>query len=59
MQYLILTNLFAKHPLIETDSRGLALTFPTYKAAKEYAEKYAIESPIIVTVCDDERNYLV
>lgn len=30
MQYLILTNLFAKHPLIETDSQGLAVTFPTY-----------------------------
>lgn len=59
MKYLILTNLFAKHPLIETDSRGLALTFPTYKAAKAYADKYGIESYTIVTICDDERNYLV
>lgn len=59
MQYLILTNLFDKHPLIETDSRGLGLTFPTYNAAKAYAAKYGIESPTIVTICTDEKNYLV
>jgi hypothetical protein len=59
MQYMILTNLSGKHPLIETDSQGKAVTFTSYPRAKEYAEKYDIENPSIVTLCSDTKNYLV
>lgn len=59
MKYIIVTNLLSKHPLIETDSQGKALIFPTYTRAKAHAEKFAIENPSILTVCTDTKNYLV
>lgn len=59
MHYIIVTNLLSKHPLVETDTQGKALVFPTYPRAKAYAEKYDLENPSILAVCSDAKNYLV
>jgi len=59
MEYLLLLNPNTRAAEIYTDSRGFPETFTTYKAAKEYAEKYQLSPFQVVAVCNDDRNYLV